>query len=88
MDEKCHLPFYQSKKMLGPSSHQPLQLPPAVLPEGIQDGEKQDFIHWCYTAMVNIKGMVSVTADSCIFPYIGSEKSSKFFNLQCLVFFN
>ena len=80
--------IYQSKKMLGPSSHQPLHLPPPVLPEGIQDGEKQDFIHWSYTAMVNIKGMISLTADSCIFPYIGSEKSSKFINLQCLVFFN
>ena len=35
----CHLSV---KKMLGPSSHQPLQPPPTVLPEEIQDGEKQD----------------------------------------------
>ena len=34
----CHL---SKQRVLWPSSQQPLQLPPAVHPEGIQDGEKQ-----------------------------------------------
>ena len=35
----CHI---SKQRMLWPSSHQPLQLPPTVSPEGTQDGKEED----------------------------------------------
>ena len=54
----------------GCCSHQPLQpppdgTPPPAPPPGIQNGAKG---YWPYTVKVHIKGMISVSPDSCIFP--------------------
>ena len=67
-------------------SHQTVKLLPcpylSVYPEGIQEGKKQD------TGPVQfncIKGMISMSPDSCIFH---TQKCTKFINLRCLIFLN
>lgn len=41
VDEKCHLPFI-SQKTVGAIKSSATAATPTVLPEGIQEGEKQD----------------------------------------------
>ena len=62
-------------RMLWPSSHQPLQ------PEGSQDGKEENTF---LAIEVHIKGMISMSPDSCIF----TEKNAEFIHVRCLVFFN
>ena len=41
-----------------------------LVPEGIQDGEKQDTGP---VVMMHIKGIISVSLDTCILPHIESH---------------
>ena len=72
-----------SRKILQPSRHQQLCHPLMMSPERIKDGKEQNnglkLLRCTY-----IKGMTSVSPDTCIFPYIGKDK---FIKLKCVSFF-
>ena len=73
----CHI---SKQRMLQPSSHHVTAIP-MLSPEGPQDRNIMPIIirhcsqphppqpHWPQIAEVHIKGMISVSPDSCIFPY-------------------
>ena len=54
-----------------------------MIPEETQDMKNTEY--WPQIAEVHIKGMISISPDSCIFPYM---ESAKFLNFRYLVFFN
>ena len=70
-DGEGRLPY--CLRMLQPSGPQPWQPPPAVYPEGIQDGKEHDADPWI--VKVHILGMISMSPGSCSFPY--REKHAK-----------
>ena len=69
------------KKECLPSSHQSV-----VTHSGAVRGNSgwENTGYWSQTAKMNIKGMISVSPESCISPYI---EKHKFLNLRYLVFF-
>ena len=72
-----------TKSTCQPSSHQTVSTPYSE-PWGNLGWDNREY--WLQIAEVHIKEMISVSPDSCFFPY-KKKKSAKFFNLRCLVFF-
>ena len=72
LDENVPSPISKQIR-LWPSSHQPLQLPLAMHPEGIQAEEKQDTGP---RVKPHIKAMISKSADSGILPCIEKQHRS------------
>ena len=62
-----------------------LQPLPVMSPEETQRCENAGY--WPQMTKVRIKRMISASLDSCIFPYIERQKSTKFLNFRYLLFF-
>ena len=73
----------QEEEYVRSSSHQTIATPYGE-PQGSLGSEKKTQ-YVPQIAEVHMKGMISVSPDSCIFPY---TESTKFLNLGYLVFFN
>ena len=52
-----------------------------------RNSECENAGYWPQMTKVRIKRMISASLDSCIFPYIERQKSTKFLNFRYLLFF-